>query len=94
MTDEPQQEVPPLKARLRALDKTPAGLALRLGLEQDRSPGFQLRRAGHTGEIYPVVNGELPMPQEWIELAAEYMEWPVQTLLDAMRPRMGEGNEP
>jgi hypothetical protein len=60
-----------LKTRLRALNKTPAGLARHLAI-----PGPQ---------IYEAIGGRRDIPPEWIEPMAVYVEWPVDELREHLK---------
>ena len=60
-----------LKARLRALEKTPTALTRRL-----RLPASQ---------IYEVINGTRDIPPEWVEPMAAFLEWPVDELREHLK---------
>jgi plasmid maintenance system antidote protein VapI len=70
---EAQKETRWLMARLRDVDKTPTELAQHLGVRPS--------------EVYPVVYGRQPMPQEWIVPTAHFLELTVQMLVDGLGER-------
>jgi plasmid maintenance system antidote protein VapI len=62
---------PWLKARLRALEKTPTALTRHLGLP--------------ASQIYEVIAGMRDIAPEWVEPMAAFLEWPVDELREHLK---------